>query len=122
MKRIDLHLHTMASPLEKYFEFDSNALMKHIQDNQLDAIAITNHNFFALQNYEDVKEIAGDSAVVFPGIEVSVENFHVLVIANPTLQMRSRNYVSKSLRLSRRTRPAWRLIHSRTCLVMDHTL
>lgn len=83
MKRIDLHLHTMASPLEKYFEFDSNALMKHIQDNQLDAIAITNHNFFDLQNYKDVKEIAGDSVVVFPGIEVSVENFHVLVIASP---------------------------------------
>lgn len=83
MKRIDLHLHTMASPLEKYFEFDSNALMKHIQDNQLDVIAITNHNFFDLQNYKDVKEIAGDSVVVFPGIEVSVESFHVLVIANP---------------------------------------
>ena len=73
----------MASPLEKYFEFDSNALMKHIQDNQLDVIAITNHNFFDLQNYKDVKEIAGDSVVVFPGIEVSVESFHVLVIANP---------------------------------------
>ena len=36
----------MTSPLEGDFEFDSNALMKHIQDNQLDAIAITNHNFF----------------------------------------------------------------------------
>lgn len=83
MKRIDLHLHTMTSPLEGDFEFDSNALTKHIQDNQLDAIAITNHNFFDLQNYEDVKKTVGDSAVVFPGIEVSVESFHVLVIANP---------------------------------------
>ncbi|MDY4535078.1 MAG: hypothetical protein SPD98_07510 [Tractidigestivibacter sp.] len=83
MKRIDLHLHTMTSPLEEDFEFDSNALMKHIQDNQLDAIAITNHNFFDLQNYVDVKKTVGDSAVVFPGIEVSVKSFHVLVIANP---------------------------------------
>ena len=73
----------MTSQLEGDFEFDSNALMKHIQDNKLDAIAITNHNFFDLKNYEDVKKIVGDSAVVFPGIEVSVESFHVLVIANP---------------------------------------
>ena len=83
MKRIDLHLHTMTSLLEDDFEFDSNALTKHIQDNQLDAIAITNHNFFDLQNYKDVQKAIGDSAVIFPGIEVSVDNFHVLVIANP---------------------------------------
>lgn len=83
MKRIDLHIHTMTSPLEDDFEFDSDAFKERIHGNQLDAIAITNHNFFDLQNYEDVKNAAGDSIVVFPGIEVSVENFHVLVIANP---------------------------------------
>lgn len=50
--------------------------------NKLDAVAITNHNRFDLQNYHEACKAVPDSVVVFPGVEVSVKGFHTLVISN----------------------------------------
>lgn len=83
MKRIDLHIHTIASPLDHDFEFDSNVLLERVKSNHLDAIAVTNHNVFNRANYEEVRSCLPESVCVFPGVEVSVEGFHVLVIASP---------------------------------------
>ena len=83
MKRIDLHIHTVCSPLDTEFEFSLDALRKHVERNGLDAIAITNHNLFDPENYKSVCAAFGDSVLVFPGIEVSVRHFHVVVVANP---------------------------------------
>lgn len=83
MKRIDLHIHTVASPLDEDFEFDLDVLLNRIKDNCLDAIALTNHNLFDSDNYHQVCNAVPANVCVFPGIEVSVENFHVLVIADP---------------------------------------
>lgn len=82
MKRLDLHIHTLPSPIEADFEFSVDALADHVKGNQLDVIAITNHNFFDRQNFEVICK-ALPSTLVLPGIEVSVEKYHTLVIADP---------------------------------------
>lgn len=80
MKRIDLHIHTLSTPLDDDFDFDIESIKRHVSDNQLDIIAITNHNVFDKSNYLEVcKELP--NILVLPGIEVSVEGYHVLVVA-----------------------------------------
>lgn len=82
MKRLDLHIHTIASALDEEFEYDSEVLRQHILMNRLDIIAITNHNLFDSRNYKEIcAEFPG--LLILPGVEVSVENYHILVIANP---------------------------------------
>lgn len=82
MKRIDFHIHTLPSPLDTDFSFSERVLSEHIKANQLDGIAITNHDFFDLENYKAISDKFSESVTIFPGIEVSVESFHVLVIGN----------------------------------------
>lgn len=84
MKRFDLHIHTLPSPIEADFIFSMEALVDHVEGNKLDVIAITNHNYFDRDNYDDVRT-ALSNVLVLPGIEVSVEKFHALVVANPEL-------------------------------------
>ncbi|MEG0323727.1 MAG: hypothetical protein RR619_07000, partial [Raoultibacter sp.] len=84
MKRIDLHIHTIATPLDGDFEFFSEALVNHVDHNKLDCIAITNHNLFDAENFREVQEILPDTVCILPGIEVNVKGFHCLVIASPT--------------------------------------
>ena len=84
MKRFDLHIHTLPSPIEADFSFSMDSLVDHVKGNKLNIIAITNHNYFDKDNYDYVRT-ALPNVLVLPGIEVSVEKFHVLVVANPEL-------------------------------------
>lgn len=83
MKRIDLHIHTLASPLDDDFVFSMDALIEHVDHNKLDAIAITNHNLFDVRNYKSIQRALPEHVCVLPGIEVSVKGFHCLVVADP---------------------------------------
>lgn len=86
MKRIDLHIHTVATPSDsKGFEFDPEVLKEYVSSAKLDAIAITNHNGFYRDNYDAVKDTL--DIPVFPGAELNISTAaafgHVLVIADP---------------------------------------
>ena len=85
--RIDLHIHTVTTPSDsKNFEFDMDVLSQYAIEANLDAIAITNHNVFDRQGYEEV--CSALSIPVFPGIEINVTKpgsfGHVLLIADPS--------------------------------------
>lgn len=80
MKKIDLHIHTKPAAYERQFEFDMSILKKHIEDNFLDIIAITNHNFFDLENYNFIKN--NISIKVYAGVEIDIENGHLLMIVD----------------------------------------
>lgn len=81
---MDLHIHTLPSKLDEDFTFDAAALRDHVvKRNHLDIVAVTNHNLFDRRNYEEVRKALPDTVLLLPGIEVSVKDFHVLVIANP---------------------------------------
>jgi len=80
MKKIDLHIHTVQTVSDAPFSFDLNILKRYISEAALDAIAITNHNVF-----DGTQFAAIDDALdvdVFPGIEVTLDCGHVLIICD----------------------------------------
>lgn len=80
MKAIDLHIHTIKTIFDADFCFDANKLKEYIESENLECIAITNHNIFSKKNFQEIRAITNIS--VLPGIEVSIEGGHLLVIGN----------------------------------------
>ncbi len=54
MKKIDFHIHTIATDVDSRFEFDIAKLVEYIEGMGLDGIAITNHNEFDRVQYEAI--------------------------------------------------------------------
>lgn len=80
MKKIDLHIHTVASKKDASFTFSIENLEEYVSSSHLDAIAITNHNLFDRNQFEMISNRL--SCVVFPGVEVDFAGGHMLVIAS----------------------------------------
>ena len=68
MRRIDFHIHTVASPLDEEFEFNLDSLLTHVGHNSLDAIAITNHNLFDGENFKEICDAVGDDNIFIFGM------------------------------------------------------
>lgn len=81
MKKVDLHIHTLPSVSDHDFEFSENKLLEYIKSANLDCIAITNHNFFDIDQYNEIRKLV--TIPVFPGIEIDLEKGHLLLIADP---------------------------------------
>ncbi len=67
------------------FTYSSKWLIKYVNEANLDAIAITNHDLFDKDNYLQVKKDMlkarnGEPVVVFPGMELALEKFHVNIV------------------------------------------
>jgi predicted ATPase len=81
-RKIDLHVHTPRS----YDYADKNVSGKDIVDTALkaglDAIAITDHDHYEF--IDTVKQAAvGTDLVVFPGVEISTRDGHLIAILDP---------------------------------------
>lgn len=85
MRKLDLHIHTKKTISDvNGFDFSMNKLKQYVNQMKIDAIAITNHNIFDLQQYLEIKKELVSICEVFPGIEINVGNKgfgHLLVIA-----------------------------------------
>lgn len=81
MKRCDLHIHTVPSVSDSVFTYDKDVLLDYVEKTELDVIAITNHNLFDYSQFQEIKNSL-PQIVVLPGIEVDLDNGHILVIAN----------------------------------------
>lgn len=80
MIKIDLHLHTIASKLDSKFNFSLDKMNDYVNNMNINAIAITNHNLFDINNYNLIK--SNLKCLVLPGIEVSFTTGHLLVISD----------------------------------------
>ena len=85
VKKIDFHIHTVPSIKDSEFTYSSKWLIKYVNEANLDAIAITNHDLFDKDNYLQVKKDMlkarnGEPVVVFPGMELALEKFHVNIV------------------------------------------
>ncbi len=80
MKKIDLHIHTVSTIRDRSFSFNLENLKKYVSEADLDAIAITNHDVFDGIQFRTIAETV--EVVVFPGIEVNLDNGHVLIISD----------------------------------------
>lgn len=81
MKKIDLHIHTIKTVSDAAFEFSLDEFKRYVVEARLDAVAVTNHDVFRLEQFRNIE--AALPAVVFPGIEINVEKGHLLVFADP---------------------------------------
>lgn len=82
MKKIDLHIHTVPTISDSQFTFSLETFKRYVQEAHLDAVAVTNHDVFNGKQFRQIQSAL--SAVVLPGIEINVEDGHVLVIASPS--------------------------------------
>ncbi|EOL46240.1 hypothetical protein RV11_GL000524 [Enterococcus phoeniculicola] len=81
MKKLDLHIHTVRSISDsKKIDFSIEKLSEYIHEKKLDAIAITNHNIFDIEQFRKIREAI--EVPVFPGVEVDLEKGHLLLIGD----------------------------------------
>ena len=86
MKKIDFHIHTVKTISDSYFEFSLEKLKQYVIECDIDAIAITNHNFFDLNQFLSITEELRGLCTVFPGIEINIGDNslgHILCISEP---------------------------------------
>jgi len=80
VKKIDLHIHTKSTSSDSAFIFNIDRLKEYISNTHLDAIAVTNHNVFDIEQYKLIRDSIG--IPVFPGIEIDLDDGHLLLIAD----------------------------------------
>ncbi|WP_251713325.1 hypothetical protein [Lactococcus ileimucosae] len=68
-KKIDFHIHTIASIKDSDFTFSLDWLRNYVETFELDSIAITNHDLFDKENFNEIAEALSDIKV-YPGIEL----------------------------------------------------
>lgn len=80
MKKIDLHVHTVPTISDSSFTFSLDTFKRYVSEAHLDAVAVTNHNVFDGSQFRQIQSTL--CAVVFPGIEINVDDGHLLLIAD----------------------------------------
>lgn len=72
-------MHTVPTFSDAHFEFSLDKLNEYVTVTELDAIAITNHDVFDLAQFQEIEKAL--DCIVFPGIEIYVDNGHILLIS-----------------------------------------
>lgn len=72
-------MHTVPTFSDAHFEFSLDKLNEYVTVTELDAIAITNHDVFDLAQFQEIQKAL--DCIVFPGIEIYVDNGHILLIS-----------------------------------------
>lgn len=94
--KIDLHLHTkrIKSGDSPKRNITPEKFVKTLKENEVVVSAITNHNHFDMDEYNEIINHDPD-LVVFPGIELDVKNnenhHHIIVICNPNIKKDFKN-------------------------------
>ena len=56
MKKIDLHIHTIATRSDANFDFSFEQMKEYVESEKIDCVAITNHNLFDLKQYKTISK------------------------------------------------------------------
>lgn len=76
--KADLHLHTSEDPKDKV-KYSARELIDHASWEGFDVLAITNHNFHTHNDF--LRDYAASKGILLiPGIELSVEGKHVVLL------------------------------------------
>ncbi|WP_215388120.1 hypothetical protein [Staphylococcus aureus] len=102
VKKIDFHIHTISSHKDYDFSYSPKWLKRYVQEAELDAIAITNHDLFDKDNYYEIVELLKDIKV-FPGIELSLEDGHVNIVFDDD-KIDELNYLSEYLKINNKSK------------------
>ena len=87
--KIDIHVHTKKTKQgdAETREIDAQRFYEIISSTDVKIVAITNHNVFDLEQYNDFKEVVGSDFQIWPGVELDIledgRRGHLLVIVCP---------------------------------------
>lgn len=87
--KIDLHCHTIKTKKSDGVNrnVDVETFSKYMKDLDIKIVAITNHNYFDLKQYNEFSESVKETTMVWPGIELDIKqkpkNGHMIVICDP---------------------------------------
>ncbi|MDD4406712.1 MAG: histidinol phosphatase [Bacilli bacterium] len=88
--KIDFHCHTKKtkSSEKETRNVDKNLFRKKIVDSDVKLVAITNHNCFDLNQFNDFEEEVKDICILWPGVELDIlqlenKNGHLIIICDP---------------------------------------
>ena len=96
--KTDLHLHTAEDPLDRV-RYSAKELISKAADANYDVISITNHHQMTFNH--DLRSYAQDRGILLiPGVEMTIQRRHVLVLNPPPHRM-----CSDFLSLSKLCRP-----------------
>ena len=85
--KLDLHTHTPASKCYLDKTHTPEQIIQAALDQGLSAIAITDHN--TAEWIDWMKAAAADSGlVIFPGVEISMEQYHVVALFDPSVSQK----------------------------------
>ena len=73
-------MHTVPTDRDAAFEYSFDTLRRYVEGAGLHAIAITNHDMFDVAQFRAIRE--GLEIAVFPGIEINVDQGHLLLISD----------------------------------------
>lgn len=94
MKKIDLHIHTQSTVSDAgEFSFSMAKLQEYTISEDIDAIAITNHNIFDMEEFNSITSHL--DITVFPGVEIDIENGHLLLICDDNNKEKLNEYCEK---------------------------
>ncbi len=98
-QKIDFHIHTLPGNNNKdeFDIFSMDWLKEYVSCTDLNAIAITNHNFFDVQNFNEIRKQIPEIEV-FPGMELSLNKGHVNIVGDNDLET-----IESFCKLSQRT-------------------
>ena len=87
--KIDIHCHTkkIRSGEPESRAATKEVFLKSIQDAEVDIVAITNHDVFDKEQYDELVEHVGSNFQIWPGIELDTShnrnNFHLILVGDP---------------------------------------
>jgi predicted ATPase len=87
--KIDIHVHTKKTKQgdAETRAVDADKFHQIVSSTEVEIIAITNHNVFDLEQYQEFTNTVGDDFQIWPGIELDVvvedRRGHLLVIVSP---------------------------------------
>lgn len=99
--KIDIHTHTKKCKSGDAVtrEISPEDFCEAIQSTEVGVVAITNHNAFDLQQFQDIQARMSTNAQVWPGVELDVHDGqsrgHLLVITSPKYAQRFSDAVDK---------------------------
>jgi len=101
--KIDIHVHTkkIKSGDAVTRKIEKDRFIEIIRDTDVKILAITNHNHFDLNQYEEFRDGVSTNCQIWPGIELDIlekgKRAHLIVICNPKNYIKFDNNVQEIL-------------------------
>ncbi|MEG0328783.1 MAG: hypothetical protein RR631_09920, partial [Erysipelothrix sp.] len=107
----DLHVHTASSFDYKYKSQDcDNLLVEAWQENNIKAVAITDHFLIDAKRIENLRKLSNDFTTIFPGVELRTDkggsNIHVILIFDENIDLKNLSQDFESTMLRSKVKPS----------------